>query len=43
MDGIQVSNCTTELTGPTITLGLATPLGVASHAMLFSMLTNSYI
>ena len=26
MDGVQVSNCTTELTGPTITLGLATPL-----------------
>ena len=26
MDGIQVSNCITELTGPTITLGLATPL-----------------
>ena len=26
MDGIQVSNCTTELTGPTITLRLATPL-----------------
>ena len=29
MDGAQVSNCTTELTGPTITLKLATPLGGA--------------
>ena len=26
MDGIQVSNCITELTGPTIALGLVTPL-----------------
>ena len=30
MDGVQVSNCTTELTGPTITFGLATPLRISS-------------
>ena len=30
MDGIQVSNCITELTGPTIAPGPATPLAGGS-------------